>query len=194
MALRLISVLNFHLECNSRTLRRRWWGSGSSKASGTAEQELTWVWQEKNLHFSVGVSWVRLSAENESVSFYRSGTNLEALHTKCFPHLFQPPLSLTSLGGVTGRSKEASRYTDSCHGSKRQTPQESASPALWSRQLHRKQWATNAVRPLPKSSTFKAWLIGKVSLLHRDIPQRLATHWVTLNTLEDIIKICIFVL
>lgn len=41
---------------------------------------------------------------------------------KCFPHLFQPLLSLTSLGGVTGRSKEASRYPDSCHGSKRQTP------------------------------------------------------------------------
>lgn len=194
MALRLISVLNFHLECNSRTLRRRWWGSGSSKASGTLEQELTWVWQEKKLHFSVGVSWVRLSAENESVSFYRSGTNLEVLHTNAF-HIYSSLCSLSLAWEVwlAGARKPAGTQT-AAMAPRGRPPRESASPALWSRQLHRKQWATNAVRPLPKSSTFKAWLIGKVSLLHRDIPQRLATHWVTLNTLEDIIKICIFVL
>lgn len=41
---------------------------------------------------------------------------------KYFPHLFQPLLSLTSLRGVTGRSKESSRYTDSCHGFKEAEP------------------------------------------------------------------------
>lgn len=121
MTLRLISVLNFHLEWNSRTLRRRWWGSGSSKASGTAEQELTAVWQEKKSTFLVGVLWVRLSAENECVflqEWYKPGSTSQ----KYFPHLFQPLLSLTSLRGVTGRSKESSRYTDSCHGFKEAEP------------------------------------------------------------------------
>lgn len=41
------------------------------------------------------------------------------------------------------------------------------SPALSCRQLHRKQWAADAP---PKPSLFKAWLIGKLALLHRDIP------------------------
>lgn len=75
----------------------------------------------KKSTFLVGVLWVRLSAENECVflqEWYKPGSTSQ----KYFPHLFQPLLSLTSLRGVTGRSKESSRYTDSCHGFKEAEP------------------------------------------------------------------------
>lgn len=88
------------------------WDCRAGIDSGLARQKST---------FLVGVLWVRLSAENECIflqEWYKPGSTSQ----KYFPHLFQPLLSLTSLRGVTGRSKESSRYTDSCHGFKEAEP------------------------------------------------------------------------
>lgn len=121
MALRLISVLNFHLEWNSRTLRRRWWGSGSSKASGTTEQELTVVWQEKKLHFSCGsfvgevVSWEWICIFLQE--WYKPGRS----SYKSFPHWFQPLFSLVYEEWLAGARKPAGTQT-AAMASKRQSP------------------------------------------------------------------------
>lgn len=66
----------------------------------------------QDLRVIIGVLWVRLPAENEAGSFYGRGANLAVVHTTCFPQIFQPSFSLTSLRDVTCRSKDTHRYTE----------------------------------------------------------------------------------
>lgn len=76
----------------------------------------------KKSTFFVGVLWVRLSAENESASFYRSGSNLEGLHTNA-SHIDSSLYSLLLVEEVwlAGARKAAGTQTDAM-ASKRQSP------------------------------------------------------------------------
>jgi len=125
----------------------------------------------QDLHVFVGVLWVRLSAENEVGSFERSGRNLEVVHTTRFPQIVQPPFSPGGLRGVTCRSEDTSRCTDSCPGFKEEGPRAVSSPcSLSPRELHKKQGAIGRLRRTPKSATSKARVPGKVLLFHRHSP------------------------
>lgn len=122
--------------------------------------------RKKIYFFFVGVLWVRLSAENESASFYRSGTNLEGAHTKA-SHIDSSLCSLLSMRSGWQEQGNQQVHRQLPWLQRGRAPREPASPALLCRHLHRKQGAPHAP---PKPFTSKAWLIGKVSLLYSYIP------------------------
>lgn len=135
-------------------IKQRIWHCRAGIDSGLGRQDL---------HVFVGVLWVRLSAENEAGSFQKSCTNLEVIHTTCFPQIFHPLFSLTGLRGVKeeGGNWQIHWQLPWLQGGV------SSTCSLPSRDLHRKHGATNGVRPVQRSAAFKTRVLGKLSLFHR---------------------------